>query len=406
MFYEIRGNQEIPIPLDSIKLPDGGWYSDDPKNTDELKLKIDSVYRMVWDKFLGKDEPVVFKTPGIKSGLGKGNLGYSFPRIVDIPTKAGRRRVAWCDTIEEEGGKKKYLPVRFQIGTSQKTMILGTEDIELILAMFLINQDLNTPQNLSGRTFLEDKEAEAEKFEIEESKGAIIHYWLFTKGIGFCSDEPRVNNLCLAWGIPNPQKLTLARKKQLLSEKIKESEKKNELNYNLAAFNEACKKMADGDDIRDIEILSAIQQCMDKKIIAYNDAPDFRWIMLDVSGKMLKTICKVQPPQSPQARTILKNYLINHPDEADEIIDLLGNPDEKAENVVKLYRPLPEVVTKEWLKDDLMGDMNGWVDAKNLFKYFGGNPSLAKKETLIPFLIQKMVDEGKRPPFVIREPKK
>ena len=406
MFYIIEGKNHIPVPLSAIKLEGNHFYGEKAGDNDEIKKMISNCYQEVQRKFFNVGESVIFKTPGIKSGIGKGNQGYSIPRLFDVKTSRGPKRMAWVDTISDgsglDAGRIIYDPFTFDIYPKDKTLTLGESDIEKIIFMMLFNPHLITPKNPIGRTYLEDKEEEALKYEATEAENAIIHYWLFTQGVGFYADDSRVTTLCHAWGIPNIEKWSLARKKQLLAENVKVAERKHDLQYGRQALNDACKKLSDGSDIKDVEILSLIQRCVDRKVIKYYEAPDFAWKMLAKDGKALKKIITVPPQQTNMSRAVLKDYLLRSPEDVDQLYSSISDPDTEPSkfDVVELKNPLPDEITEDWIKDD--ADYN---DLKKIYRYFGGTEITASRETIVPFVVSKIVMEGAQVPWKLKEKK-
>jgi hypothetical protein len=395
MFYIIEGKNHIPIPLDGIKMQGASgqtkWYGDSATENDEIKKSISNCWQDVERRFFNKGESVIFRTPGIKSGLGKGNQGYAIPRVFSVRTSRGNKTMAWIDNFREgtglDAGRVIYEPSHFNIQPKDKTMVLDEDSIETILFMLLYNPMMIKDGQPVGRTFMEDKEEEALKYEMAETKNAIIHYWLFTQGVGFYNDDVRVTTLCHAWGIPNTEKWGLPRKKQLLSEAIKKAESKNEVQYNMASFNETCQKLRDGSDTRDVEILALITKCINRKVIRY-DEKEFRWNLLAVDGKPLKKLVTVPPQQTGMNRSVLKDYLVHHPEDVQQLFDSIADPgtDESSEEVVLLKYPLPDVITEEFVRDDM-----NYADMQRISKVFGKNALGATKEELIPFLIEKLV---------------
>ena len=370
------------LDLNTIKLADGSFYS----GSDEVRMKISQAWQEIEKRFFRTGEPVVFKTPGIMSGNGKGTRGYSYPRGVSINTRKGKIKVVWCEDVTETNGKKVYSPVCKRITVNEKYMTLTEDKIEEILFMFLFNPNVLSAHNPIGRTYLEDKEAEAQKYEETETNAAVISYWLFREESPFYKDEDKLSTLCLAWGI-HPDGKSLTYRKQLLSEAVKAAERRNEIEYNLKAFNNACEKLKDGQDTRGIEVLALIQRCISARTIRL-DAEGFRWTMLGTDGKtVVKTICKVPPQQLSMAKTILRNYLISNPDEYSMLSSTVtGEPVETKHDRVILSVPIPEEVDENFIKNELT-----WPDRKQLWRWFGNDIRDCTDAKCVPLLIEKLV---------------
>ena len=88
-----------PLSWDTIKLQDGKWYT----GLDEIKTLLANTWREVEQKFFRNGEPVIFNTPGMLTAVrGKGNQGYSYPRVVRYKTKKGPVTIAWADEKKEK----------------------------------------------------------------------------------------------------------------------------------------------------------------------------------------------------------------------------------------------------------------------------------------------------------------
>ncbi|MBU0946229.1 MAG: hypothetical protein KKE53_17465, partial [Proteobacteria bacterium] len=206
MFYV---NHQV-LDLNTIKLPNGEFY----QGNDEIKSLLAGTWREIEEKFFHKGLKVVFKTPGIMSGQGKGNQGYAYPRSCFYPTKKGRIHIAWADNMVVENNRNIFTPILRKIGLNEKTLTLSEDNIEEILFMYLFNPNVISPKNPAGRTYIEDKEADALKYEETETSSAVLSYWLFRKESPFYSNESIVSTLCLAWGI-NPENKSITYRKQL-----------------------------------------------------------------------------------------------------------------------------------------------------------------------------------------------
>lgn len=375
---------ENALDLNTIKLPNGTYYS----GADEIKLMFAGAWEEIDKKFFYKGQKVIFKTPGIKSGNGKGNQGYGMPRVVKYKTRKGMATIAWADDIIKENNKVRYSPILKRIGLNEKTLILGPEDIEQVLFMFLFNPEMNSVKNPLGSTFLEDKEAEAMKYAEKETQSAVVSYWLFREESPFYSNETRISTLCLAWGI-NPENKSIIYKKQLLAEAIKSSEKKNDPEFNLKAFNKICEKMKDGQDTKEIEVMALIHKCVLNNVIKF-DKDKLAWVLLGPEGKSLKTICKVPPPMVNVSKNVIKKYLLTAPDDV-QVLQAAADMDSLDMNsdFVELSVPLPD--PEEMTEEFITGDSLSWHDKKALFKFLGNDTKHATKETIHPILIEYFV---------------
>ncbi len=392
MFYIIKGKNAEVIELNSIKtsIKPPKYYDGD----NVIKKRLAEAWQMVDEKFLSKDEPVVFTTPTIMSGVGKGNQGYLAPRILDVKTNKGVVRVAWCDSIDESNGKLVYHPTHLDVNPSLKTMELGESDIEKILFMICFNPFVVTAGN--PITKLVDKEKEAEQFQEKEESAGVINYWLFNNYSKLYNSEPLIETLCSVWGIAQAGKYTLARKKQMLAEAVRAADKRGDLEYNLKAFDTFCRKLEEGSDTKEVETLAIIQKCVDKKIIAYKGTPDFKWFLLGEDGKSLKTLCKVPPQEEKFNRKVLKVHLLRTSDDMEILEAALGmikGADEE-EKVLILRKVLPPEgeITAQFLENEI-----DRFDAMKLYWYFIGAPGTKSKAEMLPELIQLMVIEKKYP---------
>lgn len=380
------GNNQF-IDLQSLKVMDGSapkYY----EGTDIIKKKIAQAWKELDQRFWNKGELAIFKTPGIVSGHGAGSRGYAVPRAVKVKTRQGEIPVYWYENIREEGGKKVYTPVVMRMGVEQKTLALGPEEIEKAIWMFAFNPHTINESRMNGKTYLEDKEAEAMKYAETETNAAVVSYWLFRAESPFYSDDDKLSTLCLAWGI-NPEGKSITYRKQLIAEAVKKAERQNDIEFNLKAFNSACEKLKDGQDTYDIEILALIQRCVNKRIIRF-DGEAYKWTLLGTDGKtVLKTVCKVPPQQAGMSKTILRAHLKSTPDDFYMLQSAAnGEPEPSKQDRVLLSVPLPapEMIDEAFLKNDL-----SWPDRKNLWKYFGGDLHGVTDSMIVPLLLEKLV---------------
>jgi len=374
-------------PLDFVTLrPSGNWYSGD----DEIKKLLSNTWRELEQRFFAKNLPVVFKTPSIRSGQGKGSGGYSYPRVVSYKTKrSGMVIIAWADNQINEGGHITYKPLTRKIWINEKSLTLSENDIEEAIFMYLFNPNMRTEKNPAGITYLEDKEQEARQYEETEQSSAVISYWLYRKESPFYADEKTIGTLCLAWGI-NPEGRSITYRKQLLAEAIKKAERKNDLEFNLAAFNTHCEKLKDGDDT-DTEIMALIQKCIINRVIRF-DEDKISWMLLGNEGQLLKTICKVPPQMISSAKQILKRHLVQHTDDIHTLESSLSDdatPSSVDECI--LSEPLPDIIT-----DDHIVNKMSWIDRKAIYKYFGRSSRGKTADQIHPELIELLIVQ-KRP---------
>lgn len=383
------------IDLNTIKLNDGKFY----QGQDEIKTLIAGAWKEIEDRFFSKGESVVFKTPGIKSGGGKGNQGYSYPRGVSHKTRKGKINIVWAEDVEERGGKKYYSPVSKRIDVTKKTLTLGQDDIEEILYMFLFNPMVIRPGKLSGKTYLEDKEADAVKYAESETNAAVISYWLFREESPFFASQPKLATLCLAWGV-NPDGKSVNYLKQLLAEAVKKAEKRNEIEFNLKAFNSVCEKIKDGQSTRDVDAMALIQQCIIKRIIRFDDER-FAWTLLGLDGKqVIKTILKVPPQQVGVSKALLKAHLVKSPDEYEMLRSAAGNEPVVTKHdrvLLSVALPEPDQITEDFLASDL-----SWADKKALYKYLGHDPRSANLEQIAPVLSEYFILQKRTVPWEIK----
>ena len=381
------------LDFNTLKTADGSFY----KGNDEIKGLLAGAWEEIEKKFFKKGIKVIFKTPGIRSGIGKGNQGYSYSRSVSYPTRKGKVRVTWADNQVNEGGQIKYTPVLKRMGLNHKTLILGPEDIEEILFMYLFNTHLISPKNPSGRTYLEDKEVDALKYEEAEKDAAVVSYWLFRKESPLYANEPMISTLCLAWGI-NPDNKSISYRKQLLAEAVKRCEKKKELEFNLSAFNKVCEKLKDGQDTTDIDIMALIQKCISGKVIKY-EQDKLSWVLLGIEGNVLKTICKVPPQMVNSNRNVLKKHLMGSPDDVQTLRSAVSDESiPSRHDQCVLSAPLPDDVTLEYIENEM-----SWHDKKRIYKFLGHDPQGKNMDTIQPILIEYFVVQKRTIDFIVKK---
>jgi hypothetical protein len=382
------------LDLNTVKLPNGDFYV----GTDEIKMKFAEAWKELEKRFWNKGEDVIFVTPGIKSGSGKGNQGYWAPRVVNVNTKKGSVRIAWADDMKVEGGQTVYTPISFRIGVNEKVLTCTKDDLEVALFMFMFNNEVISETRPQGRTYLQDFEAEAKKYEETETNAAIISYWLFRKESPFYMDEVRISTLCLAWGV-NPENKSNTYRKQLLAEAVKKNDRLKNPEFDMKAFDTICRKLSEGQDIRDVEIMSLIQKCIIRKVIRYDDQK-FAWVFLGMDGNILKTICKVPPQNVSKNRDLLKKHLIGNPDDVETLLASIGGePTPSRFDEVALTKALPEDVTREYIEKDM-----GWTDMKKIYVFITQeNTTGMAKEQIIPRLIEFFVVQKKTIPWRLKE---
>ena len=384
--------QDQILDLNTIRLQDGTWY----KGVDEVKQLLSNTWREVDERFFKKGLKVVFRTPSIRSGNGKGNQGYSYPRAVSYKTRKGKVKIAWADDKKEVDGQIVYSPILKRIGVDQKTMVLDENDIEEILFMLLFNPNVVTPQRPSGRTFLEDLEAEALKYEESETNAATLSYWLFRKESPFYADDKKLNVLCLAYGI-NPENKSTVYKKQLLAEAVKRAERKNELEYNLKAFNNMCEKLKDGQETREIEIMALIQKAINGRAIKF-DPDKMAWVLLGIDGNFIKIICRVPPQLLATNKVVLKKHLMESRDDVQVLQSAVNEePQPSKMDRALLQAPLPEEITEEYIESTMT-----WPDKKAIYKFIGYEPRNATAAQINPVLVDYFITQGKTIPFEVK----
>jgi len=381
------------LDLNTIKMNRDDYYT----GPDEIKSMFVGAMREIDEKFFNKNLPVIFKTPSIRTGIGKGSMGYGLPRAVFHKTKKGQVPIAWADNVGMENGKPVYTPVTKKIGLNQRTLTLGPDDIEFILWMMLFNPNLKSPTNPSGITYLEDKEAEAMEYEQSETSAAVISYWLFRKESPFYASDIMISTLCLAWGV-NPENKSITYKKQLLAEAVKKAEKKNDIEFNFNAFNGICEKLKDGQDTNEVDALALAQKCINKKVIRF-DQDKLAWMLLGIEGNTIKTICKVPPQMISTARNVLKRHLLGAPDDVQTLQSaLLDDAPPSKHDRVLLGAALPEDVTVEYIQNEM-----SWPDKKALYKFLGHEPRNKTMEDIHPVLIEYFVVNKRTVPWDLKK---
>lgn len=385
-----------PLDLGLIKFPNGKYY----EGNDPVKNIFSDKWREMDEMFLSKGEPVVFITPGIKSGNGPGSQGYSYPRVVDYKTPKGPIRIAWADELKVENGVNVYKPISQSIGINQKTLTLIAEDIEEILFMSLFCPFLSNEKNPWNRTFLQDKEADAKKYEETESNSAVLSYWLFRPESPIYADEVQISTLCLAWGV-NPDNKSIKRKKQMLSEAVKYADRKNDPEFNMSAFNAICEKLKDGQDTKAIDIMALMQKCINEKVIKF-DAEKFAWVLLGTDGKSLKTLCKVPPQLAATSKNVIKKFLLSSPDDV-SILQASVSTSEALPSkydICSLSAPIPEDITAEYIENEMP-----WHDKLSIYTFLGNDRNGASSDVVDPVLIECMIVRKQAIPFEVKKKK-
>lgn len=394
-------NEQL-VDLNSIKVTDPTTRKVSYQyGNDEVKRMIANAWRELDERFWSKNEKVIFRTPGIRTaGSVKGNMGYAYPRAVSIKTNKGKVSVRWCEDVVEEEGKKVYKPAIHRIGQEQRVIYLGPDDVEEAIWMFLFNPHLVKPGNPVGRTFLDDKEADAAKYAETETKNSVVAYWLYYESSPLFNDEIKLDTIGLAWGV-NTEGKSVQYKKQLIAEAVKAAEKRGNVEFNMKAFDEVCRKLADGQETRNVDTMALIQRCISRKVIRF-DEDQFAWIILGEDGKTkMKTICKVQPAAVSQSRSILRQHLIGNPDDASILRSALSEePVQSKYEKVPLSKPLPPPgeITEEYIRNEIPFN----PDMKRLWNYFGYDYHEASKEKCIPVLVEKLVLNKVEVPWELR----
>ena len=372
-------------------------YYDGP---DEVKKMFAKVWRDIDERFLNHNKPVIFKTPSILT-MGSGgkegfrSRGYAFPRSckVQVPSR-GEVTIAWYNTKEVKNGATVYLPVVHKILPENKMMTLDEGDIELILAMMIMNPHMNTDKR-PGWTFLDDPEADAMKYAEDETKNATVAYWLFRPESPLSKNEQMLSRLCLAWGI-NPDTMSLNLMKQKLSQYVKNAEKSGDLDANNAAFDRACREITTGNDGSDIDIQVTMNRALQLKIIQLNEAKFCYELLKDDRKSVAKVFCKVPPQSIDKAKYFLKEHLRNHPDDMELLevsVDVTPQVTKFDQVVLSIPLPDPEVITAEMVEE------LPWPDMRKLYSHFGEDIRGANKEMIIPFLVDKLVTQRQKVPW-------
>jgi len=371
---------------------------------DEVKKLFARVWRDIDERFLNQHKPVIFKTPSILT-MGSGgkegsrSRGYGFPRScsINVPNQ-GKVRIDWYDDKKIEGGRTQYTPVTFKVRQEQKMMVLDEGDIELILAMMIMNPHLAIG-NRAGITFLDDPEKDAITYADLEAKNATVAYWLFRPESPFFENENLLRTLAMACGI-NPDAMSVNLMKQKISESVKAGEKLNNPEINSTAFDRMCQSIRDGSDTSDVELSATVNRAVQLKVIKYIEE-EYCWKLLKEDKKTpAKTICRV-PPQSgsDKARQILKKHLQTNADDL-ELIEMSVDtaPMDTKFEVVILSKPLPE---PETMTEEIVAEIP-WPDMRKLYTYFGEDGTKGSKDQIIPFLVDKLVTQRTKVNFKIR----
>jgi hypothetical protein len=391
MAFDINGQF---LDMNTIKLADGSFYS----GPDEVRRMLAQAWQEVEKRFFKKGEPVIFNTPGIRSGIGKGNLGYGYPRVVNMKTKRGDVTVAWYETKTVENGKTVYSPLTKKIGPNNRTLILKEENIEEILFMMLFNKDVGGNGKLGGKTFMQDLEAEAVEFEAKEAQEAVVYYWLYTETSPFYNNFEKLSTIARVYGI-EPEGKTVVYLKKLIALEVRQAEKRKDNEFNLKAFRDYCERLNGNYDIRDIEAMNLIQMATKRQLIAY-DEQRFVWQLIDEKRKPMKTICKVAPQMAAQYKIALKKHLMGSAEDMELLRTGLSIETSPGRfDRVRLTVPLPADVTEDFVVNEL-----DWNDYKRLYNYLTNDPNGSRnktKEQILPILLEKLVINQQVVPFEV-----
>ena len=387
---DINGNY---LDLNTIKLADGTFYS----GTDEVKTMIAECYREMEKRFFRKNEPVIFITPGIKSGNGEGNRGYGFARSAIVKTKKGAIPVTWYDTKSTENGRTKYGPVIEHV--RNRSISLYEHDIEKILFMSLFVKSVSVNGKLSAKTFLQDLEAQAVEFEMNEVQNAVVSYWLYTPESAFYDNFDKLATIARVYGIDPDGKSTVYLK-QLIATEVRRAEKRGDQDLNMKAFRDYCERLNHNYDIRDIEAVNIMAKAIKRKLIHF-DYDTFKWSIIDANYKPLKTICKVPPQFGANPKLFLKKHLAEAPD----MLEMLQNgletePEPSKFDKVKVSVAFPDIVTEEFIMSEL-----NVHDRRRLYNFIMNDPQGAKTKTpqeINPILLEYFVINKRTVPFEVK----
>jgi len=366
-------------------------YYDGP---DEVKKLFATVWRDIDQRFLNQRKPVVYKTPSIitmgSAGKeGSRSRGYAFPRSCTVKIGGrGNVRIDWYDTKKVENGATVYAPVTYKIRQENRTLFLDAADIELILAMEIMNPHLSKG-NRAGWTFLDDPEADARTYAEIETKNATVAYWLYRAESMFFDDADKLRTLALACGI-NPDTLSVYLMKQKISEAVKAGEKRGDTELNNTAFDRMCSAIKDGYDTDDVMLSATVHRAMQLGVLKLYPEEFCYKLLKDDRITPAKTLCKVPPNMIDKAMIVLKEHLRSHRDDREYVemsVDTT-QPMNRLEEVV-LDNPLPE---PEDMTEERVADIE-YADMRRLYAYFGESARATNKDKMIPLLVDKLVTQ-------------
>lgn len=385
------------VSLETIKSRDGKFY-DGPE---EIKRLLADTWREFDRRFFSKGLKCVFITPGIRTGIGKGNRGYSMPRVVQHKTSRGFITVAWADDLKTENGKHIYNPIGFSINEVRRTMTLDQSDIEQILFMYLFNPSMIRPGKLGGKTYLEDKEQEAIDFAMKEVANAVVAYWLYREESPLFDNEEKLATLSRVYGI-NPTGKSNIYIKQLITEAVRRFENRNDPEFNMKAFDKYCSRIVAGFDTIDIEAINLVAKGSLAGVVRFN-TEKLVWELMSNDGKPIRMICRVPPQQGvlDKAKKVLRDHLINSSADMDILRSALNIETEEGRfDKVKISIPIPDDVDEAWLNNELT-DFN---DIRRIYNYIQGDTQGAKgksRKDIMPVLIDYFVTNRQKIPFVV-----
>ena len=229
---------------------------------DEVLQKLSELYQDVYARFFKHDLPVIFVHPRMKKGnkLEKNIPAISqetIPWVAYIKTGTGNMPIRYCDSaIPQLMGGYKFSPAGFHM-TMQRWSYTKNDIYKVLVLMC-------TSHYKNGIIYILDDQADAVTKAKARSQSSNVAYHIFSEGGDLFSDEKKLNEFCLSWGISTKGKF-IDQKRNELFDTIEKFEKIHNLEYGYNAFNLA---IADNDPYFDIRV--QVQDALNKNILRYD----------------------------------------------------------------------------------------------------------------------------------------
>ena len=298
---------------------------------DEVLQKLSELYNDVYNRFFKHDLPVIFVHPRMKKGnkLEKNIPAISqetIPWVAYIKTGTGNMPIRYCDSaIPQQMGGYKFSPSGFHI--TMQRWSYTKNDIDKVLVLMC------TSHYKSGIFYILDDQADAVTKAKARSKSSNVAYHIFSEGGDLFSNEKRLDEFCLAWGISTKGKF-IDQKRNELFDTIENAEKTNKFDYGYEAFNTA---IADKDVYFDIRV--AVQDALNKGVLKYDKN---KYVVTMQNGEVF---ARIPIDRASDWKNVLFEYLGKNPDK----IDTLTASNEVAPTHERRKLETPEVIDEDYI---------------------------------------------------------